>query len=523
MKKTCTLKTMLAQNLRHSPDKPALIENDRQVTFRELAERSHRIGNALLALGLLKGERVAILGRNSIENAESYFSIPNTGLVLVMLNFRLAPAEIQTILSDSQAAVLIVHDEYIGHISRIRDRLSWVRHIIHIGAQSDTPDGWLHYETLIGNASPFEAAGEIKPDDLAALMYTSGTTGTPKGCMVLQRNLYHVGRSTAQELRMERHDVGILPTPLFHASGLVVLMNGIYSGCTTIIMPSWDVEGFMRLVEKHEVTTGMLATPMLLYFVNHPSADRYKLGSLKKILFAGAPVTPVVFQRAIERFGNIFIHAFGATETVGSVTILKTDVVKQALAEGRREILYSCGSSYADMQVEVVKEDGSPLPPGDVGEIRVRGLGTTQGYWHKEEETRRSFRGGWYYTEDLGRADERGLFYVVGRKKDMIITGGENVIPAEVENALYKHPAVAQAAVIGLADELWGESVTAFIVIKIGVQVDEGAIRSFCRDEIAGYKVPKKVIFLQSLPTSASGKLMKNKLKEMFAAQLATA
>ncbi|EKD38446.1 MAG: hypothetical protein ACD_75C00732G0010 [uncultured bacterium] len=516
MKKICTLKTMLARSLEFHRDNPAIVEGTRCITFRELADRTRRMGNGLLDLGLRKGERVAILGSNSLENGESYLAVPNAGLVLVMLNYRLTPHEIQAVLSDSQPAVLMVHDEFVGHVGQIVNKLSSVRHLIHIGDKTETPRGWLHYETLIENSNPGEPEVEITEDDLAALMYTSGTTGTPKGCMVTHRNFYHVGRSMAFEMGIGLDNVGIIPAPLFHASGLVVLMNGMYSGTASIIMPRWNVEEFMGLVEKHTVTTGVLATPMLMFFVDHPMHDRYDLRSLQRLIFAGAPVTPVVFKKAIEKFGNIFIHGFGTTETVGSVSILRTADVEQALSEGRPEILGSCGRSYMDTQAEVVDESGRQVSPGIIGEIRVRGLGMTLGYWHKEEETRHSFRNGWYYTEDLGRVDDQGFIYIVGRKKDMIITGGENVFPAEVENVLYQHPAVDQAAVIGIEDPIWGEAVTAFVVKKAGAEVSENDLRSFCRNEIAGYKVPKKVIFIADLPLSASGKLLKSTLKKRF-------
>jgi acyl-CoA synthetase (AMP-forming)/AMP-acid ligase II len=434
-----------------------------------------------------------------------------------MINFRLAPAEILKILIDSQASVLMVHEEYVDHVKQIRNSLGFIKYMVHIGAKIEIPDGWLDYETLIENASADEPAVEISEDDLAALMYTSGTTGEPKGCMATHRNFYHVGRSMTHELQMHHDDIGIIPVPMFHATGICVLMNGVYGGITSIIMRRWNTEDFMQLVEKYKVTTGMLATPMLLFIVNHPQGGQYELGSLKKLMFAGAPVTSVVFRKAIERFGNIFIHGYGATETMGSACILRPEEVAKALADGRIEILGSCGRSYIDTQAEVVGENGLPVPPGVVGEIRVRGLGMTLGYWNKEEETRRAFRDGWYYSDDLGRVDEYGYIYVDGRKTEMIITGGENVFPAEVENVLYKHPAVGQVAVIGIQHEKWGEAVTAFVVKKHGVQVSEDELRSFCRKELAGYKVPQKVFWVESLPRSASGKLLKNKLKEQFA------
>jgi acyl-CoA synthetase (AMP-forming)/AMP-acid ligase II len=516
LKDICTLRTMLTRNQQLNPDKTALIEGERRCTFKDFADRTYRMGNALLELGLQRGDRVAILSRNSMENAESYFSIPNAGLVMVMLNFRLAEPELLMVLGDAQASALMVNEEFLPQIEAIKEKLRFIEHYIFIGDKAGCPEGWHHYETLIEQSLPHEPAVEISEDDLAALMYTSGTTGSPKGCMVTHRNLYHVGRSMAREMKMNREDVGIIPTPLFHASGHVVFMNSVYSGAPSIIMTKWDVERFMGLVEKYKVTTGVLATPMLLYLVDHPHTERYNLSSLKNILFAGAPVTPVIFKKAIERFGNIFIHGFGTTETVGTVCLLKTEEVADALASGRIEILSSCGRSYTDMQVQVVDENDAPVSAGVEGEISVRGLGVTLGYWNKERETRAAYKNGWFRTGDLGRMDEQGFMYVVGRKKDMIITGGENVFPAEVENILYKHPAVSQAAVVGLMHAKWGESVTAVVVKKADLDVTEDEIRSFCRKEVAGYKVPKSVFFVDNLPMSATGKLLKDKLKEMF-------
>ena len=518
MKDFCTLRTVIARNLEYNPEKTAVIEGQRQYTFRQFADRTRSMGNALLGIGMEKRDRVAILSRNSIENAETYFSIPNAGLVLVMLNFRLAPPEILSVLKDSQASALMVNEEYVEQIENLKESLSFIKHYIFIGDKARTPNGWHHYETLIEQTPCHVPEVPVTEDDLAVLMYTSGTTGAPKGCMGTHGNFYHVGRSLTLEMKMDQNDVGIVASPLFHATGEVVLMNDMFSGTTSVIMGMWDTEEFMRLVEKYKVTTGMIATPMLLFLVQNTKADKYNLSSLKKLFFAGAPVTPIVFQKAIEKFGNVFLHLFGTSETVGQATVLRIEDVTRAMAEGNTEILSSCGRSFADMQSEVVDGSDKPVPPGKIGEIRVRGLGTTLGYWNKEEETKEVFRNGWYYPMDLCKVDEQGYIYVVDRKKDMIITGGENVYPAEVENVLYKHPAVAQVAVIGAKDEKWGEVVTALVLKKKDSITTEEEIRAFCKKEIAGYKVPKKVVFVESLPMSASGKLLKYKLREQFVA-----
>lgn len=514
----CTLRTVLERNLEYNPHKIALVEGERRYSFLEFTQRTRAMGNALLNLGLNKGDRVAILSKNSMENAESYFSIPNAGLILVMLNFRLAAREVLAILEDSGASVLMVNQEYMDQVDQIKDELHFVKKYIFIGPSAQTPAGWLHYESLIAGSPDQVPPTELREDDLAALMYTSGTTGSPKGCMATHRNFYHVGRSLTLELRMTRDDVGIIASPLFHATGEVVLMNGMYSGTTSVIMSQWDAAQFLALVEKYKVTTGMLATPMLLFLLESPEVDQYDHSSLQKIFFAGAPVTPVVFQRAIERFGNVWVHLFGTTETVGQTTILRTEDIADALQAGNPEILGSCGRSFADMQSQVVDNDDRPVAPGEVGEMKVRGLGTTLGYWNKPEETANDFRNGAYYSQDLCRVDEQGFIYVVDRKKDMIITGGENVYPAEVENVLYRHPGVSMAAVIGTPDERWGEAVTAMIVKRGNHPLEVEEVRAFVRQEIAGYKVPKRILFVDSLPMSASGKILKFKLRTSLSA-----
>ncbi|MCK5916272.1 MAG: AMP-binding protein, partial [Deltaproteobacteria bacterium] len=399
---------------------------------------------------------------------------------------------------------------------KISEFLPCVKEVIFIGDPAKTPEGWHHYEELIAEASSEKLEASAAEDDLAALLYTSGTTGAPKGCMATHRNFYHVGRSLTLELKMDADDVGIIASPLFHATGEVTLMNHIYSGTTSIIMPMWDVPTFLELVEKYKITTGMLATPMVLFLAEFSEFEKYDFSSLKNIYFAGAPVTPVVFQKAIKIYGNVFIHLFGTSETVGQTTILRLTDVEQALAAGKSEILASCGRSFADMESVVVDENDHPVAPGVVGEMKVRGLGNTLGYWRKPAETAAVYRDGWYYPLDLCRVDDEGFIYVVDRKKDMIITGGENVYPAEVENVLYRHSQVSQAAVIALPDEKWGEAVTAVVQLKPEAQVNEAELRAFCKKEIASYKVPRRVIFIPEMPRSASGKILKYKLREQL-------
>lgn len=514
MEKANTLKAVLARGCRYGNIKPALVAEETSYSFSTLQHRVNRLANGMLDLGLQKGDRVAILSKNSPEVVESYFGIPIAGLVVVVLNYRFSLPELKTVLIDSAPQVLLVSEEYLEVAEKLAEKLPFIKWTVLIGEHQNVPGGWLHYSTILQNGSDRDPVADIANDDLAALMYTSGTTGTPKGCMVTHGNLYHAGHSMSLEMNMKEGDVGLIPVPLFHASGLCMLMNCIYSGFSTVVMPCWNIEQFSELVATHRVTITMLATPMLNDLVAVSPIEHRKLASLQKVLFAGAPVSSAVFARAIERFGNIFIHGFGTTETVGSISILRLCDLEAVLEKNEPELLNSCGRGYMDMDVEVVDDSGIPCAtPHTTGEVRVRGKGVTRGYWRKERETRNAFRDGWFYTGDLARVDKNGFISIVGRMRDMIISGAENVFPAEVENALQKHPAVYQAAVIGVQDAKWGEMVTAFVQLKAGDQVDAEAIRAFCKQEIASYKVPKIIHFVDELPVSATGKVLKGKLK----------
>lgn len=515
MKKGKTLKAMLARGCGIGASKPALVSEGKSQSFKTLQRRVTKLGNSFLDLGLLKGDRVAILSKNSIEVAESYFSIPSSGLVLVVLNYRFSPKEILTVLHDSTPKVLLVSEDYFEMVEELREKLAFIKWFVLIDKSRNTPHGWLLYTTLLDRGAETELSVDAADDDLAALMYTSGTTGVPKGCMVTHSNLFHVGHSLSLELNMGDDDVGLVPVPMFHASGMCMLMNCVYSGCTAVIQPYWDIEYFTDLVADCRVTVTILATPMLADLASVSGVGHSHLSSLGKILFAGAPVLTTVWAKAIEQFGNIFIHAFGTTETVGCISILRLRDLQDAMASGQ-DILKSCGRGFTDMEVEVVRDSSERhAPPSTIGEIRVRGKGVCLGYWKKERETRQSFVDDWFYTGDLAVVDERGFISVVGRAKDMIISGAENVCPAEVENVLQKHPAVHQVAVIGVEDEKWGEAVTAFVQLKEGESRDAGRIRSFCKQEIASYKVPKTIHFVDQLPLSATGKILKGKLKTL--------
>ncbi|WP_176761127.1 class I adenylate-forming enzyme family protein [Desulforhopalus singaporensis] len=514
MKKAQTVKTILARGCRYGGNKPALVSEGTSYSFNTLQQRVKKLANGFLDLGLHKGDRVAILSKNSVVVAESYLSVPSAGLVLVVLNYRFSPKELLAVLIDSSPQVLLVSEDYLELVRQLEDKLSFIKWFVHVDGNHNVSGKWTHYSTILSRGVEKQIPVDVANGDLAALMYTSGTTGTPKGCMITHQNLFHAGHSLSVEMDMTDTDVGLVPVPLFHASGQCLLLTCVYSGCTAVIQPCWDIGNFVNLVTEYKVTATMLATPMVTSLVAVSEGERDRIVSLKKVLFAGAPASAVIWARAIERFGNIFIHGFGTTETVGSISILQLDDLQHALDSGYSDILKSCGRGYMDMEVEIVDESRKKrVAPLTIGEVRVRGKGVSRGYWRKPKETRRAFVDEWFYTEDLAVVDERGFISIVGRMKDMIISGAENVFPAEVENILQKHPAVYQAAVIGIADEKWGEAVTAYIQLKAGKSTDAESIINFCKQEIASYKAPKSIHFVDQLPLSATGKILKGKLK----------
>jgi len=465
---------------------------------------------------LKKGDRVAFYGENSLEFAESYLHALCSGLVLVPLNFRLAPQEVITILSDSEPSVIIAKENYADKIEEIKKNLPFVKEYVYVGS-GKAPIGWRSYEELIMMSSASEPQVEILANDLAVLMYTSGTTGLPKGVMQTNLNHYHDARSVACTMFVTHDDVGLVATPLYHVAGTTSFFVHLYRGCTNVILPRWDTELFLSTVEKEKIGTGMLVTPMIMFLANYPDLKKYDTSSLKHIYFGGAPVSAQIYKKFIETFGNVLGHYFGTTETTGGSVALTYADIAEALEKGNDKIFGSCGRRNSlDMQTLIVDENDNVVSPGKSGEMKARGLGVTLGYWRKEEATRTDFRNGWYYPLDICTVDEDGYIYVIDRKKDMIISGGENIYPSEIENVLYQHPDIRDAAIIGLPDSKWGESVTAVIALKEGKQVVEKQIVEYLRGKIASYKIPKSIVFDDDFPRSPSGKILKYKLREKY-------
>lgn len=511
-----TVRTFINRNAWLYPRKIGVIDGDRALTFKELRDRVNRMSNALLGMGLQKGDRIAYIGLNSLEIFECYLSVPSAGMVLVPMNFRLAPREIAAVLNDSNPSMMIASAEFAGIIDDIRDKIPSVREYVYVGPEEKTAKGWRNYEGLLKKGSPSEPQVFLDQDDLAVLMYTSGTTGAPKGVMMTHLNVFHHGRSVSITVGVDTDDIGIVASPLFHVAGTGCSWSDLYRGCTSVILPRWDAEHFLKLVEKEKITTGMLATPMVQFLLDYPDFKRYDTSSLQRLYCGGAPITPLFYRRFTEMFGNVLVNYYGTTETTGGASALTTRDIENALKIGNEKIFTSIGKGCYEMESYVVNDNDDMVGPGEAGEMKTRGMGVSLGYWNKEEETKEVFKEGWYYTRDICTVDEEGYVYIVDRKKDMVISGGENVYPSEIENVLYENPEIKEAAVIGLPDPKWGEKIAAVVVLKEGKKTTEKEIIDFCRGKIAGYKIPKTIYIDKELPRSPTGKILKFMLRDKY-------
>ena len=514
-----TIRTLVDRNAMLYPDRVATkeVEGHCVYTYKNLKERVNRMGNALYALGARKGDRVAILSQNSFEYIESALSVPNAGLIYVVCNFRLAPPEIAAVLSDAEPSILIVQEQFAEIARGILSSIPSVQKIIYFGSSDKRPEGWFDYEELIEHSSPAEVAVDVFEDDIAMLMYTSGTTGLPKGVMQTHGNFYHAGRVCSKNNDLTMDDRVFIVCPMYHITAHYTFFGSIYTACPAYIFSRWDVDLFLEMSEREKLTAGMFATPMVMMMLDSPNIDKYDVSSWRTLWFAGAGIIPVVYKKFIDKFGNILGEHHGTTESTGVTTNLSVHDIGEALERGDTKILESCGRASYDMEVLIVDDTGRPVGPGGIGEMIVRGPGMSLGYWRKKDATEKAFKGEWFHTEDVCSIDENGYIRVIDRLKDMIITGGENVYPAEVEKVLHTHDFVKESCVIGVPHPTWGEAVAAIVVLNSGVEIEPADITKYCKGKIAGYKVPKVVHFVPELPRNAAGKILKRELREQYA------
>jgi acyl-CoA synthetase (AMP-forming)/AMP-acid ligase II len=459
------------------------------------------------------GDRVGILAENLPEYVECYYGVPSAGMALTFLNYRLHAKEWAWILNNAEARVLVVQEKYLDQIEPELADIPSIEHVIVIGGKGR--GGHPDYDDVVGAANADAPDLAVDEDSTAWLLYTSGTTGFPKGAMLTHRNLMVAVVASVIEYEPKPDERNLVAFPLCHVSGYTVPVNH-FRGGRVVLTPMFEPELWMRLVDEHGITGTALAPTMLNMVLQQPKLHDYDLGTLRGIGYGAAAMPVEVLRAGIERFGPIVYSGFGMTELGGNVlTFPKSDHVRAV--SGEEHLLASCGTPMCLADVKVVDEQMNDCEPGVVGEIVIQGDQVLKGYFRNEDGTKKAFEGGWFHTGDMARRDEEGFFYIVDRMKDMIITGGENVYSREVEEVLYTHPAVSEAAVIGLPDTKWGENVTAVVVLRAGMAATEQEIIQITRDRLAGFKKPKRVIFIDELPKTVSGKILKRELRDRFA------
>lgn len=498
------------------PKVPFLIEGDREVSYEESEKIANRIANAMIAAGLEPGDRIAYLGKNSIEHALVYVAASKAGLVPIPLNFRLAPKEWEYILNHSGARALFVCDEFLDGISSIQQDLTAAEIFVSVDAKRD---GWDHWPEWLAAASDARPDIPVTADDLVYIMYTSGTTGLPKGVMISHRNLLALldQAMTATSARRSPGERALIVTPLYHAAGAVRIFTAAVNGTTCVLMDAFDPETLIGALRKYRINTINMVPAIIQMLLDQvPGIEDMTFDDLRVIYYGAAPISVPLLQRTTEVFKCDLIQGYGLTEATGGLTYLNEYDHQKAL-EGAAHLLESAGKAAVGCRLKICDMSGRELPKGEVGEIVAQGPNVMQGYWNDPEATKAVLDGdGWLRTGDAGMMDDEGYLYLKDRVKDMIVSGGENIYPVEVENALAQHPQIAEAAVIGVPDQKYGETVMAVCVLRPGADLTRDDVIAHCRNHIGGYKVPRKVSFLSELPRNPSGKVLKRELRKPY-------
>ncbi|NWF54214.1 MAG: long-chain fatty acid--CoA ligase [Syntrophaceae bacterium] len=498
--------SLLRMQANKFPDRTALICENRRVTYRDFNGRSNRMANAFLRLGLRKGDRVATLLFNSLELVEVFMGAAKAGGVFTPINFRLAAEEVTYLIHHSDAPIFIFGEEFFPLVASLLPQFSKVEKFISVGKAPFSRA--LEYETLQRESGDEEPNILIGEEDECQMLYTSGTTGRPKGAVLTHGNVLWNLVNTLLAREDKEGEIALVTGPLYHAAALNnhFLIRLALAG-TSFLMKHFEPRRFMEIIEREKVNVISGAPAMFHLLLNLPDLEKYDTRSVTRCTLGSSTLPDETKKRLLKLFPNAggIYDVYGATEASPTLTVLKA-------ADSFRKT--ACvGPAVPFLEVRIVDNQDRAVPRGETGEIICRGPNVMKGYYKDPQGTSEVLKSGWLHTGDIGRMDEEGFVYIVDRKKDMIISGGENIYPREIEEILYRHPKIREAAVMGTPDPLWGESVKAFVVLKDGVSMSEEEVIEYCKAHLASYKKPKQVQFLDSLPRNPSGKVLKNLLR----------
>ena len=508
-----TLGQIFANNARHFRDDPALELDGQTRTHAELYQRGCRLACGIAAMGLRKQDRLAIISANNMEFIETYVAGWSAGFVLATINWRLALPEWIYILKDVAPRMLVVEAQFAEHIPALREAVPTVEHVIVIGAAAP---GTVSFDSVIegapGDELPFHAAQE----DVAALIYTSGTTGKPKGCILGQQEMAYDMQLVCLSQGNSSRDRFLCVMPLFHIGGMTIALSVLYLGGMVHVHRQFEPDAVIEALERDRISMVLLAPTMVQLVLDRPGMEKRDYSALRMLIYSAAPMPGPVLDRGLKVFGPVFLQMFGSSEG-NAIAWLPQGMHRPDGTEEERARLRSVGTPYASVGLRIVDDNGHDCPAREPGEIAIRSPVLFRGYWNNTVATLDAIRDGWFFSGDVGYLDDQGYLYLVDRKKDMIISGGENIYSREVEEALLTHPAVSEVAVIGRPDLTWGETVCACVVLAPGQSASEKELIDHTRELIASYKKPREVIFIDEIPKLVSGKVDKKVLRDLYA------
>ena len=506
-----TLADILRWRVNKDPDSIAHKFGDRETSYKQFDSYANKIAQGLIALDCDPDTRVAFLAKNSDYFFEFLYGTLKSRIVAVGVNWRLAPPEVSFILNDSKSEVLFVGSEFFGLIEQIKSELPHIKKIIAVG---DNHNEWENFESWRDSQEDKDPLMKTLPDDDVIQLYTSGTTGHPKGVQLTNANFSNANIMATHGYYRESFQekaVNLVCMPVFHVAGTNMGLAGYVFGCKSIIIPEVDPTLILELIEKEKIENTLFVPAVILFLIQHPQVEKTDWSSLKTVVYGASPIAQDTLEKAIKIMDCEFWQVYGLTETNGAVTFLSPE--DHDPSKGK---LRSCGKPGYGAEIKVVDKKGENLPTGKVGEIIIKSGNNMKGYWNRPEATNESVVDDWFYSGDAGFFDEEGFLFIHDRVKDMIVSGAENIYPAEVENALMSHREIVDAAVVGIPDDKWGEAVKGFVVLSEGADLEESEIISYARTQIAAYKCPRTIDFVSELPRNPSGKILRRELRDPY-------